>query len=332
MSWRMVTAEWRLKLLALVLAILMLGAVAFSETRPTSKPVTVGLNYTVPPNIILINPPSKTTVTVAGLADALSRVDASNGTLTATVDATRALPGAAVRLNVTARSTVQGVQVQSPPPIVVHIDTLQAVDIPVLVVARAQTGWSINPSRTLATCPGAANPNPCKVRFSGPVSWESGLRAIVTISSPVVGSNNFLNQPIQLQTQSGSLDLSVRTVPNPSSDVNSADVHIEAVAGTTSESVPLVDSPPSHPPPTGYRVTAVTITPLLVTISGDPAALLRVSSIILPSQDLSSSTSDATFQVAIPYPNGVSGTVANATVKYSIARNPNVSPSASPSG
>jgi YbbR-like protein len=327
MSWSLLTNEWRLKLLAGALAVLMLGAVAFSQTRPTTKSLSVGLNYTVPPNIILLDPPSKTTVTFSGLAEAVDRVDTNNGTLTATVDAAHALPGSAVRLNVIARSTVQGIAVQNPPPIVANIDTLQDLDLTVQVVARAAPGWRIDSSKTLATCPGARNANPCKVHFSGPVSWENGLKAVVNMSDPVVGTNNFLNQPVRLQPASGNVDLAVRTVPTTSTDVTSADVHIEAVAGTTTESVPLVVATPSHPPPAGYRVTAVTITPLLVTITGDSAALLRVTNLPLPPVDLSNSTADATFQVAIPYPNGISGSVANATVKYTIARDPNVSPS-----
>ena len=324
MSWRLITNEWRLKLLALALAALMLVAVAAAQSKPTTKPLTVGLNYTVPENIILLNPPTKTTVTFSGLADPVSRVDTSN--LFATVDATGARPGTAVKLNVTARTTVAGVTVQNPPPIVVNIDTLQQVDIPVQVVAHAQTGWSINPSKTVATCAGAANARPCKVRFTGPVSWENGLKAVVNVKDPVVGTNDILGQPIQLQA-AGGVDLSQRTAPPISSDVAAADVHIEAIAGTTSESVALLASQPTHPPPAGYRVTQVTVTPLLVTISGDPSVLQRIQNITLPPVDLSSSTSDVTFQVAIPYPNGVSGSIANAQVKYSISKNPAVSPS-----
>ena len=60
MNWGLVTDSWRLKLLAVGLAVLMLGAVAFSQNPPTTKSLTVSLNYTVPPNIILINPPTKT--------------------------------------------------------------------------------------------------------------------------------------------------------------------------------------------------------------------------------------------------------------------------------
>jgi YbbR domain-containing protein len=324
MSWSLITNEWRLKVLASVLAVLMLGAVAFSQNRPTTRTITVGLNYTVPANIVLLNPPTKTTVTVSGLAEAVDRADPNN--VVATADAIGAKPGTAVKLNVTASSTVRGLTVQNPPPIVVNIDTLQPVTLPVQVNIRGAQGWVVNSNKTLATCPGAANPNPCKVVFIGPVSWESGLKAVVTVSNPINGTGDLLNQSVSLQTPKGTLDQSIATAPPINIDVTSANIHYEAVAGTTSESVPLIDSPPTHPPPAGYRITAVSITPVLVTVSGDPAALLRVSTISLPGVDLSNSTSDVSFQVAIPYPSGVTGSVANATVKYTISRNPNVTP------
>jgi hypothetical protein len=324
-SWGLITDDWRIKLLALGLAVLMLGAVAFSQNPPTTNSLNVGLNYTVPPNIVLINPPTKVNVSYSGLADVIAKVNPSN--LTATVDATHALPGSAVKLNVTAHSLDLRVQVQNPPPIAVQIDTLQVREMPIQVNARAAAGWSIDPTKTLATCPGAPSPNPCKVHFEGPVSWENNLKAVVTLTN-VAGTMNLLNQSVLLQNATGSLDTTVRTVPSTTVDVTSVDVHIEAFQGTTSASVPLVDSPPSHPPPQGYRVTAVTITPLLVTISGDPAVLARIRNIALAGVDLSKSTSDATFQIAIDYQAlGVTGNVPIATVKYSISANPNVTSS-----
>jgi YbbR domain-containing protein len=91
--------------------------------------------------------------------------------------------------------------------------------------------------------------------------------------------------------------------------------------------VALVDAPPSHGPPPGYHVTAVTVSPITVLITGDPGVLGRIQRITLTAVDLSSYTSDATFTIAIPYPDGTAGTVANATVRYSISPNPAVSPS-----
>jgi len=68
-SWKLITDDWRLKLLALGLAVLMLGAVAFSQNPPTSRTLSISLVYPpMPVDLILINPPSKTNVTVSGLS------------------------------------------------------------------------------------------------------------------------------------------------------------------------------------------------------------------------------------------------------------------------
>jgi len=323
----LILEDWRLKLLAIGLAILMLGAVAFSQNPPTSGSLTVNLNYTMPPNLILINPPARTTVTYTGLADAISHVNTTN--VTAFVDVTHAKPGPAVQLNIVAHTTLppQQVSVQNPPPIAVDIDTLQVKELPVQVNARAASGWSI--TKQVAICPGTSNPNPCVVHFSGPTSWETNLTAFVSYSAQVnVGTIDSPNQLIQLQNSNGPLDLtSCATVPCAQLDVPSASVHIEAAAGSTSSTVPLIDQPPANPPPAGYRITAITITPATVIITGDQVVLGRIQSILLPPVDLTGRTSDATFQVAIPYRSGVTGNVATATVKYSISANPSVSPS-----
>ena len=131
MSLGLLTDDWRMKLLALGLAVLMLGAVAFSQNPPTTNHLTLIIGYTVPPSIILINPPTKTDITYTGLADVISHVNSSN--LTASVDATRALPSAAVRLNIVARATDPRVTVQQPPPIVVQVDTRQVRELPVIL-------------------------------------------------------------------------------------------------------------------------------------------------------------------------------------------------------
>jgi hypothetical protein len=178
MSW--ITDDWRLKLLALGLAVLMLGAVAFAQNPPTTKPFSVGLTYGFGPgsNIVITDPPSKTTVTVTGSADLIALAP---NTLTATVDATHAKPGANVKLNVTAASSVVGLRVQNPPPIVVTIDRLAEKDLTVHVVAREAPGFSIDTSKTTTTCQGVT---PCVVHFTGPQSWEDpvGLTANVIYS------------------------------------------------------------------------------------------------------------------------------------------------------
>ncbi|HKW70105.1 MAG TPA: CdaR family protein [Candidatus Dormibacteraeota bacterium] len=333
MNWGLITNEWRLKLLAVGLAILMLGAVAFSQNPPTSDHRTIPLNYTTPPNIVLINPPSKIDVTITGLADGIKQVNSNN--LIASVDASRALPGDAVKLNVLATTTgsISGVTVIQPPPIAVTVDTYQAKQIPLTVNAPTAAGWNV--TKAVALCP----TTPCtSVTFSGPVNWETNLTATATFPS-VIGQDTSgctalactkeaLNQPVLLRNSSGTVDLSaVRTVPVSTLDISAVNLHVEAAAGVTSSTVPLVVAAPSAPPPQGYSITGVTVSPVTIVVTGDPAVLGHIQRITLPPQDLSNSTSTATFAVQIPYPNRTSGSVSVATVTYSISRNPQVSPS-----
>jgi YbbR domain-containing protein len=335
MSWGIITEDWRMKLLALGLAVLMLGAVAFSQNPPTTGHLTVGLNYAVRPNIVLINPPSKITVTYSGLADAIAQVNQFN--LIASVDATQALPGSAVKLNVNARTLLPSgsVTVQQPGPIAVTIDSQQTVSVPLNVVAPTVAGWSV--TKAVALCP----TNPCAtVSFTGPVSWENNLTATATFPSTIgqdtsgctalACAKDSPNQPIVLRNSSGVLDLYSprnQTVPVSTLDITNVSLHVEAVTGVTSSTVPLVIGTPAQPPPQGYSITGISITPPQVVVTGDQTVLGRMQRITLPGQDLSKSTSDATFQIAIPYPKGTTGSAAIATVVYSISRNPQVSPS-----
>lgn len=327
MSWGLITEGWRIKLLALGLAVLMLGAVAFSQNPPTSGTLSIPLNYTYGPGIVLINPPTKTNVTYRGLADAIKNVTVNN--LTATVDASHAHAGQGIKLNVTATSSISGVTVDPPSQIVVNIDELATKEVQVTVnPPRVLAGWAV--TEAVAICQGAAKPNPCYVNFTGPKSWETNLQATVTFPNIVNfgGSQSALNQPVQLSNSSGLLDLTqTRIIPAAVLDYPTVQIQVKSVAGSNFSNVTLLDAQPSHGPAKGYRVTDVTITPIFVVASGDPATLGRLRNITLPPVDLSGRTSDATFQVAIPYPEGVTGNVANATVKYSISPNPNVSPS-----
>lgn len=333
MSWGLITEDWRIKLLALGLATLMLGAVAFSQNPPTSGTLSVALNYSVPQGIVLINPPFKTNVTYRGLADAIKQVTVSN--LSATVDASHAHAGQGVKLNVKAIASIQGVTVDNPPQIVVNIDDVATKQVQVNVnPPRAAPGWAV--TEAVAICQGAAKPNPCYVSFSGPQSWETSLQATVNYPGTVnfSGPTQQLNQPVLLSNSNGPLNLNApenRTAPPAVLDFPTVTVEVKAVQGTNLSTVPLVVAAPSHNPPPGYQITGITVTPATVIISGDPATLGQIQRIVLPPVDLSHSTSDVTFQVAIPYRDGTSGAVGNATVHYSISPNPSVAtPSPSP--
>ncbi len=288
MSW--ITDDWRLKLLAFGLAILMLGAVAFSQNPPTTRTLTVPLIYRLAPNptIIVISGPSTVNVTFSGLADVIGPVRPDN--ITAFADATTAKAGPAVRLDVSASSTIFGVNVSNPAPIVVSIDQLKTVEVPVeVLIPHVDPGWTV--TKTVASCP----PHP----------------------SP----------PIRLQNNSGQINLARQTYPQLGLDVASVAVHIEAQQGSSSTTVPLVAAAPAQPPPPQYQLIGITVSPASVVISGDPATLSKIQRITLPAVDLSGATSTVQDHVSIPYPDNVSGSPATATITFIIRRNPNVTPS-----
>jgi YbbR domain-containing protein len=328
-SW--VTESWRLKLLALGLSVLMLGAVAFSQNPPTTKTLTVPIAYTgtVPPNLVLINPPTKTNVTVIAPADVIASVSASS--LTAAFDLSKAKVGPRVKVNLIVKSLITGVTVQNPTvPIALDID--QSVSVNLTVVARTPritAGWQ--PTNATAGCPNV----PCIVTFTGPQSWENHLNAYADFPLPIENTSaNVLAQPVVLVQNGQLLDQTITTVPTATlvsiqtSQFPSVTIHVDAKTGTTFRQVVLIDSPPSHGPPTGYRVTSITVDPITVVISGAPAALGNITTITLPAVDLSGHTSDFTFKITIPYPDKVVGSVAIARVTYSISPNPNASPPA----
>jgi YbbR domain-containing protein len=319
----LITDDWRLKLLALALGIVMLGAVAFSQNPPTQVTLRdVPIGYTVNSDIIVINPPTKTTVTVKGLADTLTTITANS--VAASFDLSKATPGPNFHASLVVRSLISGVSVQSPiVPYTLNIDRLTLVAVPVTVrTQRVTTGWFV--TSKVASCPQA----PCSVTFTGPSTWETNLAAFADVTAPIEQNTYDLpNQPVLLVQNGQALDLTVRTEPPVSIDPLSVSIHIEAKTGTTSRQVVLVDAPPSNGPPAGYRVTNVTINPITVVLSGAPEALAKVTIITLPPVDLSGKTSTAIFKINIPYPEGVTGSNAVATVTYTIAPNPNVTPS-----
>jgi hypothetical protein len=333
----LVTESWRLKLLALGLSVLMLGAVAFSQNPPTSKTLQVSIVYRVlvPSALIVINPPNKTTVVVTGLADSLGLVTPSCSCVLATVDLTKAVPGPSVSINMVVKSLINGTQAVNPiVPIVLDIDRLASVTLPVQVRTPLGVvpGWKV--TKIEAACPNTPPNGPCTVTFTGPSAWETGLSAYVDFPSAIQGlATDVFTQPVVLVQKNGQpLDLSVATVPLGATSLQPATmaIHVEAKTAISSRQVVLVNSPPTHGPPTGYQVTGVSLTPILVLISGSPEVLGKITTLALPAVDLSRQTSNFTFKVTIPYPNGVTGSVATATVTFFISANPVVQASPTP--
>jgi YbbR domain-containing protein len=317
----LITEDWRLKVLALGLAVLLLGAVAFSQNPPTQKVLRdVSISYTMGPEIIVISPPSKTNVTVKGLADAIAAVNADN--VAASFDLTKASPGPNVHVNLVIRSLLSSVQVQNPVvPYVLNIDSLAAKNLAVEVRTpqRPVQGWQLTKKEALC-------PNACTVVFTGPASWEENLTAVADFPLPVQQDSQIVPSiPVHLLQNGAPLDLTRFTQPLIRLEPSTVQIHVEAKPGTTLRQVVLLDAPPSHGPAAGYRITNISIDPGTIVISGPADVLATITTITLPPMDLTGVTSNKTFQVVIPLRPDITGSVGVARVTYSISANPNTS-------
>jgi hypothetical protein len=325
----LITDSWRLKLLAIGLSVLMLGAVAFAQNPPTFKTFTVPISYApIPDNLVVVNGPTRTTVRVTGLADAIQSMNANS--LSANFDLSKAAPGQGVKVNLIVTSVVNGVKPQNTSvPFVLDIEQRKTMALTVQVrFPRVAPGWVV--TKTAAACPNT----PCVVTFEGPASWQSKLVAYADFPG-VVQSDKYdtPNIPVTLEQNGIPLEQTSFSKAVPSASVSPAAVELQITAktGTTSKQVVLIDSPPTHGPPSGYRITAITINPIATVISGRADVLAKITTLALPAVDLSASTSEVTFRIALAYPAGVVGSIQTVRVTYSISANPNTQATPTPS-
>lgn len=323
MSW--IVNDWRLKLLSLGLATALLVAVAWSQYPVTTQTFDAQINYNAAPSgLTVITPPATTKVTLSGLA-----ADLRATVVTADADLSKIKKGEAVTLTPNVRPIGSRVTVQTIRPLTLRVDDLITRQLDVTVDATFVEGWQ--PTKTQAICGNALQP--CQVVVSGPASILNGLTAYVTVANPINStSRDQLASIVKFRQNAAVVDLAkIASIPAIGWAPQTLTAHVEAKQGTETVQVALVDAQPTAPPPAGYHVTAVSIIPQLITITGSPDILANLTFITLGAVSLAGLTSDHTFRVQIPSPDPslqMSATVA--TVTYSIARNPAVSPSPGP--
>lgn len=323
MSW--IANDWRLKLLSVGLATALLLAVAWSQFPVTTQIVDAQINYNSPPSgLILIAPPAVAKVTLSGLS-----ADIKAAVVTADADLSKIKRGEAVALTPTVRITGSRATVQAVRPLTLNVDDLITRQLDITVDASFVQGWQ--PSKTQAICGNALQP--CQVTVFGPASILNGLAAYVTFINPInAQSREQLASIVRFRQLAANVDLGkVVTIPAIGWSPQTVTAHVEATQGIETVQVALVDALPTTPPPAGYHVTAITITPQLITITGSPDILGNINQIILGAVSLAGYTSDHTFTIPIPSPDPSLQLSKNvATVTYSIAKNPAVSPTPSP--
>jgi YbbR domain-containing protein len=276
LSW--IVANWRLKVLALLLAIGLLMAVAFSENPVEARTVPVGVQYVnKPDSLVLVQPPAKVNVSVFGLRDAVERVQSS--AVGVTVDLTGAKAGPNQTFYGKIKVTGAGVTAQSDPvAVLLTIDTYERalLDIDVRLPDSPVTGVKI--SDKVALCPGSRDP--CKEPVSGPASILEGLTAFVRYDSPITNAGSFdsPSQPVQFEKNGKVIDLrSINTSPVISIEQPTVAVHIDSTGGTQSKQV-IVYAKVINQAPCGYVVN-LDVSPSTVNLFGPIDQISKVGSI-----------------------------------------------------
>ena len=322
MSW--IVNNWRLKLLAVVLAMGLLAAVAFSENPPVLKTVPVGVQYKLPPGLVIVNPPRKVPISVIGLSDAVNKVGASS--VGVTVDLTKAHPGPNQTYSAKPTIAVPGVSAQSDSvPLILNIEELRSVPLEVEVrTAQPAPGIKIATDKTLATCGNSAQK--CQVTVTAPASVVDGLTAYVNYDQPITSSGvvESPSQPIKFEQKGRAIDFSkLDTDPDPGVTPATANVHIEATGGTLAKTVGL-HANIAGSPACGYVVGGVTISNPFPLISGPADAVTKLGDAIeLPQISIAGATGSISQNVTINLPDSaLSASPGRVTV--TVAVNPSV--------
>jgi len=319
MSW--IANNWRLKLLALGLAVVLVFAVGYSQYPIQTQTVDAKINYNNSPPVGLVvnGPPATTRVTLSGLA-----ADLRNATATVDVDLSKLKEGTAVIVAPTPHVSGQNISLGAVAPITLKVEQLTTVNLDIQVRATFSQGWL--QTKAQAQCGSQA----CQVIVSGPISVLRDLTAHVKVDVVIASkARNIFNNVVLFSRAGADFDLSkVVAIPAITWEPLTVTAHVEAAQGTETIQVALVNALPTAPPPAGYHVTAVIVSPQLITITGSPETLAGITSITLPAVSLAGLTSDHSFTLRIVPPDpSIQLSVKSATVTYRIARDQTVSPS-----
>ncbi len=314
--------DWKLKALSLGLTVLLLGAVSFAESPVQTVSVNAHISYDNTPRtgLVLNNPPATTRATITG-----TPAQIRTAVITADIDLSKLPKGTAIAVTPAAKNTGSGASVASISPVTLDVEDYVTRALDIDVRASAAQGWQITSAQAVCGSP----PGVCQVTVIGPAAVLKDLAAYANVDAPVnANSREQLATLIKFERGGSTFELgSTTTIPAITWSPQTVTAIVQAKQGILTIQVALVDALPTAPPPAGYHVTGVVITPQLVTLSGAPDVVGGIQSITLPAVSLASFTSDHTFSVRIPQTDTrIHMSTTNAQITYRIARNPAVNP------
>jgi hypothetical protein len=301
LAW--IVNHWRLKLLALVLAVGLLGAVAFSENPPEYVTVPEKVEYVFPPDnpnngLVLIDPATSVEVQVFGLRDVIARYASSSAGVS--VDLTNAHPGRNQGFLAHPKSVPPGLNFRSTDiPIRLNIEEQKSEELKVDV--RIPTASGVDVTSKIAFCGNEAVA--CLVSVTGPPSLLDGLSAYVDYNARITSAGTLRapGQRVLFERKGKPIDLSqFHSQPSPSWSPTVVTVKIDTQGGIQTKQVPIVYSV-TGTQSCGYLVSRVDVSPSgLVTIQGPVDAVSQINGVTIPTPiDITGLSSTKSFARAL---------------------------------
>ena len=317
MSW--IVRNWQLKLLALVLSLGLFSAVAFQQNPITTIQVTAPVSYDgLSGSQSIFGAPVNQRINVTGLAQNV-RIAGPNS-VSVHVDVSRLKNGTQVVIGRPRIAVPNVVTDLDQIPFQITVDDRATVTVPIETRINVSEGWKLVPDKIVVT--------PTKLTFVGAASQLKDVKAFVAPASPIGASSaDIPSLPIQLEKNGRPFPTPADTIPATTVDSTlNASLHVEAQRPNQVRRVPLLMTPTGTPAP-GYRITALTIDPLFVDLTGSVNDLANINSVVLPpvSVDGQSATFTRTVRVT-NLPANVTSAVGSVAVTISIQKNPVVQP------
>jgi YbbR domain-containing protein len=182
-----------------------------------------------------------------------------------------------------------------PQQVEVRLDPITTRTMPVTVdVGTVPDGLNLGPAQT----------DPSSVMIRGPSSRMDQVTDVIA-SIPIDASALNVDREVDLVA----VDANGNQVPNIRIDPERARVRIAVARVLANRTLPVVPQLLGEPAP-GYRITALTISPLIVTLSGEEATITQLETATTEPIDITGRTDDleATVRIAVPVGASVIGT------------------------
>ncbi len=294
-SW--IVNNWRLKLLSAVLAVGLVGAVAFSQNPPVFDTAAVLVQFAnLPDDLVVIDPPTTIDVPVAGLRDAVTKY--KNTAAGVTINLANAKPGPNQVFAVTPKIDVPGVTVRSrvgPIRLTLEPQDTRQMDIEVRT-PKASPGIEVIPEKTYATC-GNSNDR-CQVSVTAARSILNTLKAYVDYDVTLTTASYLIspNEPVKFDANGHPINLSkdVRSVPPVTFTPPNVTVQVGTRGGTLTRTVGI-GVRATGTQACGYAITRSDVQPSpFVTVTGPVDQVSRLTTLPIDPIDIGGLTGTTT--------------------------------------